>query len=97
MSVQRRQSQSGLPYDGRYRDRAGRVGTKTFRTKRDAQAFEADQRTAVRNGVRRDPRLGDRNSSTLPQSGWRRSRQAVVTVGSSGERTTGKSPRHGGG
>ena len=60
MSVQRRQSQSGLRYDVRYRDRAGRVVTKTLRTKRDAEAFEADQRTALRNGVWIDPRLGDR-------------------------------------
>ena len=60
MSVQRRQSQSGVRYDVRYRDRAGRVVTKTFRTKRDAEAFEADQRTALRNGVWIDPRLGDR-------------------------------------
>ena len=60
MSVQRRQSRSGLRYDVRYRDRAGRVVTKTLRTKRDAEAFAADQHTALRNGVWIAFRLGDR-------------------------------------
>lgn len=55
MSVQVRQTQKGRVYDVRLRGPDGRVVTRTFKTKRDASAYEATQRTAKSAGTWVDP------------------------------------------
>lgn len=46
-------------YDLRLRDPSGRVYTRTFRTRREAEAFEADERASRRRGSWLDPRRAE--------------------------------------
>ena len=56
MSVKRREVKSGVRWDVRLRDPSGRVYTRTFRTKREAEAYERAQLTARDQGAWVDPR-----------------------------------------
>ena len=55
MSVQRRETKTGVRWDVRLRDPAGKVYTRTFTTKREAQAFERAERSARDRGEWVDP------------------------------------------
>ena len=46
---------TGISWQGRYRDTSGKEHSKTFRTKREAKAWEDDQIRAVRRGEWLDP------------------------------------------
>ena len=46
---------TGISWQGRYRDASGKEHSKTFRTKREAKAWEDDQIRAVRRGEWLDP------------------------------------------
>ena len=41
---------TGISWQGRYRDASGKEHSKTFKTKREAKAWEDDQIRAVRRG-----------------------------------------------
>lgn len=51
MSVNKRVTKKGVVWDARYRDPNGRPVQRTFRTKRDAERHERQQRDAVEQGV----------------------------------------------
>lgn len=59
MSVQRRETKAGVRYDVRLRDPAGHVYTRTFRTKREAQTFEARELADRSRSAWVDPRRSD--------------------------------------
>jgi integrase len=56
MSITKRQTKSGWVYDVRLRDAAGRVYTRTFRTKKEADRFESTEKADRARGVWIDPR-----------------------------------------
>lgn len=56
MSVQRRTTASGVRWDVRLRDPTGRVYTRTFHTRRAADAYERSERTKRDRGEWIDPR-----------------------------------------
>lgn len=58
MSIQRREIKTGVRWDVRLRDPGGRVYTKTFRTKRDAEAYERAELRARDQGAWVDPKAG---------------------------------------
>jgi integrase len=58
MSIERRQTKSGKVYDVRLRSARGRQYKRTFRTKKAAQEFDAQERTARLQGQWIDPRGG---------------------------------------
>ncbi len=60
-----RQTKSGRRYDVRLRDPAGRVYTRTFATKREAETFAARERADQSRGAWVDPRRG-----TLTLAEW---------------------------
>jgi integrase len=60
-----RQTQSGRRYDVRLRDPAGRVYTRTFATKREAETFAAREKADRSRGAWVDPRRG-----TLTLTEW---------------------------
>lgn len=53
-----RETKSGRRYDVRLRDPAGQVYTRTFRTRRDARTWAAQQRADRSRGAWVDPRRG---------------------------------------
>lgn len=53
-----RETRGGRRYDVRLRDAAGRVYTRTFRTRRDAETFVAQERADRSRGAWIDPRMG---------------------------------------
>ena len=59
MSIQRRKTARGDVYDVRLRTQDRRVYTRTFRTKREADAFEARERADRSRGTWIDPRQGE--------------------------------------
>ncbi len=60
MSVQLRWTNDGARrYDVRLRDPSGKTYTRTFRTRREAEAFEADERASRRRGNWLDPRRSE--------------------------------------
>lgn len=70
MSVHLRWTKDGARrYDVRLRDPSGRTYTRTFRTRREAEAFASDERASRRRGVWLDPR---RAETTLREvaAGW---------------------------
>ncbi len=56
MSITKRQTKGGHVYDVRLRDAAGRVYTRTFRTKKEADRFESTERADRARGTWVDPR-----------------------------------------
>lgn len=56
MSIEARTSKSGRRYDVRLRDPEGRSYTRTFRTRREAEAFEARERADRSRGAWVDPK-----------------------------------------
>jgi len=56
MSITKRQTKNGWVYDVRLRDAAGRVYTRTFRTKKEADRFESTEKADRARGVWIDPR-----------------------------------------
>lgn len=59
MSIHRREAASGVRYDVKLRDPNGRMYQRTFRTKREAEAYEDGERTDRRRGAWVDPRGAD--------------------------------------
>lgn len=60
MSIHLRWTKDGARrYDVRLRDPSGRVYTRTFRTRRETEAFESDQRASRRRGLWLDPRQAE--------------------------------------
>jgi integrase len=60
MSVQLRWTKAGARrYDVRLRDPSGKTYTRTFRTRREAETFEADERASRRRGNWLDPRWSE--------------------------------------
>lgn len=59
MSIQRRNLRDGVVYDVRLRDPDGRAYKRSFRTRKEAEAFEADQRAERNRGAWVNPRAGD--------------------------------------
>ena len=67
MSVNRRATSRGTRYDVRLRGPDGRTYKRTFRSRREAQAFEAHELptgAAVRGSTRDDPRRRSRSGSS---------------------------------
>lgn len=59
MSISKRKTKTGEDrFDVLYRGPDGRERSKTFRTRRDARAFESEQQVAMRKGVWTDPKAG---------------------------------------
>ena len=57
MSIAKRQTKGrGAVYDVRLRDASGRVYTRTFRTKKEAERFESTERADRARGAWIDPR-----------------------------------------
>ncbi|MEM9893363.1 MAG: site-specific integrase [Actinomycetota bacterium] len=56
MSIHRRETKNGTRWDVRLRDPSGKGYAKTFRTKREAQAFERNELAARDQGTWVDPR-----------------------------------------
>ena len=52
VSIHKRSTNRGTRYDVRLRDHGGKVHNKTFRTRREAEAFERDQLRHVRRSTR---------------------------------------------
>ncbi len=68
MSIVRRTTSSGgVRYDARLRDPTGRVYSRTFRTKREAEAFESAQRTDRNRGTWFDVRAADTRFATVAE------------------------------
>jgi integrase len=65
--IQKRSTNRGVRYDVRVRDASGRVHTRTFSTKRAAEAYERDQLTKREQGAWTDPR-----SARTPFDLWAR-------------------------
>ena len=63
MSIRKRQTAKGVRYDVQLRDTNGRMYQRTFRTKREAEAYEAKERTDRARGTWVDPR-----GATIPFS-----------------------------
>lgn len=59
MSISARKTASGVRYDVRLRDPAGALYKRTFRTKREAETFEARERADRSRGAWVDPRKAD--------------------------------------
>ncbi len=55
MSITKRQTKNGWVYDVRLRDASGRVYTRTFRTKKEADRFESTEKADRARGVWIDP------------------------------------------
>jgi integrase len=69
MSVHLRWTKGGARrYDVRLRDPSGKTYTRTFRTRREAEAFESDERASRRRGNWLDPR---RSEEPLRTVAWR--------------------------
>jgi integrase len=58
VSIRRRQTATGVRYDVHLRDANGRMYQRTFRTKREAEAYQAQERTDRARGTWVDPRGG---------------------------------------
>lgn len=58
MSIHRRQTSKGVRYDVHLRDENGRQYQRVFRTKKEAEAFEAKEQTDRARGAWVDPRGG---------------------------------------
>ena len=72
---------TGISWQGRYRDASGKEHSKTFKTKREAKAWEDDQIRAVRRGEWLDPQTSaitvhDLVKKKLTQSAKPNTRQA---------------------
>jgi integrase len=67
VSIDRRKTKSGYGYDVRRRTADGRPYKRTFRTKKEAEAYEAGERTARERGTALDPWAG---RETLKEYGW---------------------------
>ena len=72
---------TGISWQGRYRDASGKEHSKTFKTKREAKAWEDDQIRAVRRGEWIDPQTSaitvhDLVKKKLTQSAKPNTRQA---------------------
>jgi len=77
MSIVRRTTSSGgVRYDARLRDPTGRAYSRTFRTKREAEAFESAQRTDRNRGTWFDVRAAD-DSPRWPKNGFTATRRNV--------------------
>lgn len=61
MSIHARRTKGGTRYDVRLRDPAGQPYKRTFRTKREAETFQAQQRADRSRGLWLDPRQGEMN------------------------------------
>jgi len=59
MSIRSRKTRAGRAYDVRLRGPDGREVSRTFRTRREAVAYEASQRTALARGGWLDPKRGE--------------------------------------
>ena len=107
MSVHLRWTKNGTRrYDVRLRDPSGNTYTRTFRTRREAEAFEADERASRRRGNWLDPRRSeeplravaarwlDSNPAKRPSSRARDdSALRVHILPALGDRSIGHSPR----
>jgi integrase len=67
MSVEVRMTKSGRRYDVRLRDPDGRPYARTFRTRKEAEAFEARERADRSRGAWADPRGADRTLAEVAQ------------------------------
>jgi len=63
--IHSRQTKTGIRYDVRLRDPSDRLYSKSFRTKKDAIAYEAGERTDRARGLWVDPR-----GATIPFEDW---------------------------
>ncbi len=75
MSVHPRKTKARRVYDVRLRGLDGREVSRTFRTRRDAVAYEAAQRTALSRGGWLDPRRGEVTVAEVAEE-WLRSNVA---------------------
>lgn len=58
MSIIKHETKGGHVYDVRLRDPSGRVSTRTFRTKKEADRFESTEKADRARGAWSDPRRG---------------------------------------
>jgi integrase len=58
MSIQRRETATGVRYDVKLRDANGRMYQRTFRTKREAESYQAQEKADQARGAWVDPRGG---------------------------------------
>lgn len=90
MSIQRRETATGVRYDVKLRDAHGRMYQRTFRTKREAESYQAQEKADQARGAWVDPRGGAKPFGEVAQewltsnpakrpSGWARD-EAVVRV-----------------
>lgn len=68
MSIRRRKTAKGVRYDVRLRDPSGKEYCRTFRTKREAETFEATERASRARGGWIDPRLASTTFADVAQS-----------------------------
>lgn len=55
---EKRTGKKGGPYEVQYRDKMGKLRSRTFRTKEDARLFKSGVETDMHRGEWRDPKLG---------------------------------------
>jgi len=65
MSIHKRQTKTGVRYDVKLRTSSGKAYQQTFRTKREAETYEAAQMTAVSQGTWIDKAAGNITFSEL--------------------------------
>lgn len=72
MSIHKRKNKSGIAYVVRLRTPAGRQYERTFATKREAQLFEGEQRSAHERGTWVDPRPARETTVAEWAAQWQR-------------------------
>jgi len=68
--IRQRATKSGLRYDVRLRDPQGKVYNRTFRTKKEALAFDAAERTDRHRGTWYDERRGQQSFDSYVNQWW---------------------------
>lgn len=59
LAISKRETKSGTRYQVRYRDPSGRQVSRQFTTKREAIAFDTEERSSMQNGTSIDARTSD--------------------------------------
>lgn len=80
MSIHRRQTSKGVRYDVHLRDENGRQYQRVFRTKKEAEAFDAKEQTDRARGAWVDPRGGATPFGAVAAE-WLTSNPASARVG----------------
>jgi hypothetical protein len=79
MSIHRRVGKRGNTYEVRLRAPDGREISRSFRTEREARAFEAEQRTAMNRGGWIDPKAATTPFRALAER-WRHSQPGQAAI-----------------